>query len=92
VRARPHETHTELAARAGDLVPSAARPLGDLSRLADAAAYGPATSSTEGASAEALATDIRAAVDANLTRRGRLRRFLDPRPLWNARPRRHRTR
>ncbi|HEY6532599.1 MAG TPA: DUF3488 and transglutaminase-like domain-containing protein, partial [Acidimicrobiales bacterium] len=89
VAARPDETHTELAHRAAASLPTAAAPMQDLARLADAAAYGPTATSEEGVAAEALATEVHQAVDATIGRRGRLRRFLDPRPLWSGRRRRH---
>jgi transglutaminase-like putative cysteine protease len=90
VRSRPDETHRELARRAGAAVPDAAGPMQELAQLADAAAYGPPTSAHSGTTADALAGSVHVAVDATIGPRGRLRRFLDPRPLWSARRRRHR--
>lgn len=87
--ARPDETHTELARRAHEAVPPAGPPMQELARLADAAAYGPEASPHDGDAAEALAAEVHVAVDGAIGRSGRVRRFLDPRPLWNARRRRH---
>jgi transglutaminase-like putative cysteine protease len=89
VRSRPDETHRELARRAGATVPAAAGPMQELAQLADAAAYGPPPSRGDGA-ADALASEVHIAVDAAIGPRGRLRRFLDPRPLWSTHRSRHR--
>ena len=65
-----------------------------MARLADAAdatAYGPSPGAADGADAERDADEVRQAVDAHLGTTGRIRRFLDPRPLWAGRARRHRT-
>jgi len=91
VRARPDETHAELAARAVDEVPATADPMARLVGAADATAFGPSPATTDGPGAEQAADDVRQAVDAHLGVTGRIRRFLDPRPLWAGRARRHRT-
>jgi hypothetical protein len=91
VRARPDETHTELAARASEAVPPARAPLTRLAATADAAAYGPAPTAADGDTALHDATEVGAAVETTLGRVGRIRRFVDPRPLWQGRARRHRT-
>lgn len=92
VRAGVDETHAELAARAAEAVPATGAAMGRLADVADAAAYGPTPSSSDGAAAEQAAAEVRTAVDERLGPLGRLRRLLDPRPLWDARARRHRTR
>ncbi len=91
VRARPDETHTELAVRAAEAVPTAADPMARLAGAADATAYGPTPGTADGTDAERDADEVRQAVDAHLGTRGRIRRFLDPRPLWAGRAHRHRT-
>lgn len=91
VRARPDETHAELASRARVAVPTTGAAMTRLADAADASAYGPTPASADGADAERAADEVRDAVDAHLGTTGRLRRFLDPRPLWAGRARRHRT-
>ena len=91
VRARPDETHAELASRARVAVPTTGAAMTRLADAADASAYGPTPASADGADAERAADEVRDAVDAHLGTTGRLRRFLDPRPLWAGRSRRHRT-
>jgi hypothetical protein len=90
VRARPDETHTELAGRAGDTWPAVAEPLDRLASAADAAAFGPPPDAAATDQAEGDARRVRGAVDESLGTLGRLRRLLDPRPLWAGRARRHR--
>ena len=92
VRVRPDDTHAELARRAGKAVPATTEPIDRLVRSADAAAYGATVGSGISADATRAAEDVRSAVDASLGPAGRLRRFLDPRPWWRGRPRRHRAR
>ena len=92
VTARPDETHAELARRAAEVLPAAGDPLQRLAGVADSAAYGPAPTAEDSATAGRAATEVHQAVDGSLSPVGRLRRLLDPRPLWRGRPRRHRTR
>jgi len=91
VRARPDETHAEVAARASAAIPSTESAMARLAATADATAYGPTTDASDGAAALQAAAEVRAAVDERLGPMGRLRRLLDPRPLWDGRARRHRT-
>ncbi len=85
VRSRIDETHGELAGRAALFVPPVAEPMARLAATADAAAYGPAPTEADGAAAEQAAAEVRDLVDADLGPRGRFRRLLDPRPLWQGR-------
>jgi transglutaminase-like putative cysteine protease len=91
VRARPDETHAELASRAAEALPATAEAMARLAGAADATAYGPTPGTADGAGAVQAAATVHEAVDARLGATGRFRRFLDPRPLWNGRARRHRT-
>jgi transglutaminase-like putative cysteine protease len=91
VRVRPDETHAELAIRAAEAVPTTSEAMARLAAAADAAAYGPTPDGSDGSAAGQAAEEVRAAVDARLGATGRLRRLLDPRPLWEGRARRHRT-
>ena len=91
VGVRPDETHGEVADRAGRSVPAAAGALHELARLADAAAYGSAALDDADADAARREADtVAAALDAHVSWWDRIRSFLDPRPLWTERPRRHR--
>jgi hypothetical protein len=90
VVARTDETHAELAQRAALAVPAGADAMRELARMADAAAYGPPATGPDADAADAVARQVTLAVDDVLGPRGRLRRFLDPRPLWRHRHRRHR--
>ena len=72
-------------------MPTTGAAMTRLADAADASAYGPTPASADGADAERAADEVRDAVDAHLGTTGRLRRFLDPRPLWAGRARRHRT-
>ncbi len=91
VRVRPDETHSELAERGRGAVPAAGPALERLAGAADAAAYGPDVTPSDAERAQAASVDVARAVDDVLGPRGRLRRLLDPRPLWQGRTRRHRT-
>ena len=92
VAARPDETHSELARRAADVLPTAGDPLRRLAGVADSAAYGPEPTADDSATAGRAATEVHRAVDRSLSATDRVMRLLDPRPLWRGRPRRHRTR
>ena len=87
---RPEETHTELAQRAAATWPAARVPLARLADAADAAAYGPEPPPQQVDDAWADARMVHLAVDEGLGAGARLRRLLDPRPLWAGRTRRHR--
>jgi transglutaminase-like putative cysteine protease len=87
---RRDETHAEVAARGAEALPAAAPALERLATAADVAAYGLDPISAQGDDATHAAAEVDRAVDGSLGRLGRLRRRLDPRPLWQGRAARHR--
>jgi transglutaminase-like putative cysteine protease len=83
---RPHETHDEFAARAGERLPSHVDGLRTLATDTDAATFAPDALDDETAErAERTAALVSEMVRARVPRSRRLLRSFDPRPLLRAR-------
>jgi hypothetical protein len=81
---RPEETQGEFADRVAEQLPGESRSLRDLARTADAATFAVgagAVAAPEADRAEITAEEMATTIRSRSSRRQRLRRRLDPRPL-----------